>query len=283
MEVSGEKVMQRISQRMELFHNAERRVAELILHQPEKVLTSKVSELAELCGTSEATVIRFAKKAGYSGYSQLKLSLAAEIGEDNGRLKQILDTDNKAANTILLQTINNLKKLVSTVDYNIINECADLIQKARCLCFAANGNSVPIALDASFRFNSIGIWSVAHTLPDYTMTMISNLGKQDVIFAVSSTGSSIHVIKSVEHGKRRGCKVISLTTNPDSPLAELADVSVVAPVRVSNYSDVFWSSKICENIIVDIIMYTVFLRSELHSQHSYERIEELMSYNKILE
>lgn len=58
---------------------AEKRIADWILSHEGKILSLSIVELAEQCNCGEATIVRFAKKMGFSGYQELKLSLAQEI------------------------------------------------------------------------------------------------------------------------------------------------------------------------------------------------------------
>ena len=61
-----------------------RRVADAIRKKPSIVLDKTISELAASCRTSEASVLRFCRAVGVSGYPQLRMSLAAELGERVG-------------------------------------------------------------------------------------------------------------------------------------------------------------------------------------------------------
>ena len=59
---------------------AEKQIADWILANPGKIISLSIVELAELCGCSEATIVRFSKRLGLSGYQELKISLASESG-----------------------------------------------------------------------------------------------------------------------------------------------------------------------------------------------------------
>ena len=57
---------------------AEKRVADFLMADPSRVLPLSITELAEQSGGSEATIVRLAKRLGFSGYQQLKISIAQE-------------------------------------------------------------------------------------------------------------------------------------------------------------------------------------------------------------
>lgn len=57
---------------------AEKRIADWLLENPGEILALSIVDLAERCGCSEATIVRFAKRLGFGGYQELKISLAQE-------------------------------------------------------------------------------------------------------------------------------------------------------------------------------------------------------------
>mgnify|MGYP001275333205 FL=1 len=59
--------------------------------------------------------------------------------------------------------------------------------------------------------------------------------KEDVIFAISTSGSSKNVINAVVAGKKKGIKIIALTGKKDSELSNLSDVSIKVPSDKVNH------------------------------------------------
>ena len=74
--------MNRTSLQIKVLYNdmgkAEKKVADWLLAHPGEILPLSIVELAERCHSSEATIVRFAKRLGFSGYQGLKISLAQE-------------------------------------------------------------------------------------------------------------------------------------------------------------------------------------------------------------
>ena len=58
------------------FSKAEKKIADFLMQDPTRVLPLFITDLAEKSGTSEATVVRFAKRLGFEGYQQLKIAIA---------------------------------------------------------------------------------------------------------------------------------------------------------------------------------------------------------------
>ena len=69
-------VIETIKENYQQMFAAEKKVADYILAYPEQVVSASVSELAELSGVRDATVIRMCKHLGYQGFYQMKINLA---------------------------------------------------------------------------------------------------------------------------------------------------------------------------------------------------------------
>ena len=75
------------------FSKTEKKIADYLLLDPTHILPLYITELAERCGASEATIVRFARRLGYEGYQQLKLAIAAEGESSHAVNENITDGD----------------------------------------------------------------------------------------------------------------------------------------------------------------------------------------------
>ena len=67
---------------------------------------------------------------------------------------------------------------------------------------------------------------VVHVVGDATTPAITGA---DALLAASGSGSTAGIVRAAETARDAGATVLVLTTAPDSPLADLADVTVVIP------------------------------------------------------
>lgn len=58
----------------------EKKIAEYILADPERIKNLNTYEIASNCDTSQASIVRFSKKLGFKGFPDFKLSLSQDIG-----------------------------------------------------------------------------------------------------------------------------------------------------------------------------------------------------------
>lgn len=87
---SGETLGHRIRNRSATLSNGERAVADYLQRHPEETAISSAAKLGEVTGTSDATVIRTARKLGFDGLNDLKRSLVEHLARRRNPA-QVLD------------------------------------------------------------------------------------------------------------------------------------------------------------------------------------------------
>ena len=65
----------------ETMGKSEKRIADWLFEHSGEIIPLSITELAEKSSSSEATIVRFAKRLGFSGYQELKISFAQESGK----------------------------------------------------------------------------------------------------------------------------------------------------------------------------------------------------------
>jgi len=82
------EVEQRVQTQAAALTPSERRIAETVLAEPQLVAFGTVADVAEAARVGTATVVRFAVKLGFDGYTQLQASVQADL---SGRLRPAVE------------------------------------------------------------------------------------------------------------------------------------------------------------------------------------------------
>jgi RpiR family transcriptional regulator, carbohydrate utilization regulator len=77
--VTTENILEVIRTLRQALRKSERKVADLVLAQPRRLLTATLAETAVMAGVSQPTVIRFCFGIGCTGFQDLKLRLAHSL------------------------------------------------------------------------------------------------------------------------------------------------------------------------------------------------------------
>ena len=218
------------------FFEAEKKIADYIMEHKAQAVDMTVGELARASGTSDATVSRFCRRCGFKGFQSLKLALAREVlreEQDSRKVTNDIDRENlsQSLNNILANKVAELTETVRMMDIHSLEEILKKLEKARMVQLAAVGNTIPVALDGAFKFNQLGIPSVAGDIWETQAAYTFNLGPEDVVLLISNSGFSRRLNTLAQGAKENGSTLVLITNNPDSPLASICDHKIITATR----------------------------------------------------
>lgn len=241
--------------------DAEKKVADYLMNHQEKAIEMSVSELAAACEASQATIVRFCKKIGCNGYHHLKIKMAKEMREqDDHEFSNGISIDNieQSLMNIMASKMEELKETLSSIDGKMLREIIDLILNAKVVEFTAMGNTIPIALDGSYKFNQLGIPAVGSTIWETQEAYARTMRKGDVMIAVSASGASRHLLNMANIAKENGVKVVAITNQAKSPLAEASDYTLVTATREQVFHDQVSFTRIAAMAVIDSLFLLLF-------------------------
>ena len=195
------------------------------------VARKTISQLSQESGIGESTITRFARKMGFSSLPAFKLALAEELTDTSQRY--IINRDIAAAESVeltarkLLDTnIGMMEKTLQLLDFETISGSSRLLQHARRILFVGLGNAGYMAKDSSYKFSRIGLDCTGTDNSHTMIVMAALLHPEDLLVAISHSGETDEIIKTVELAKRKGVKTIVITANKKSTLAVLSDQGI---------------------------------------------------------
>lgn len=255
------------------FFDTEKKLADCIMERKGDVVDMTVAELAQASGTSDASVSRFCRRCGFKGFHHLKMTLAREIGEAQGRpgtVSNDISRENigQSLQNILANKVEEMKQTISMIDEKQFEEILSVIEHARMVQLAAVGNTIPVAMDGAFKLNQLGIPAVAGTIWDAQTAYTFNLGDEDVLIIISNSGSSKRLMAMAEGAKENGIRIIAITNNPESPIAKISDYQIVTATREKLLLGEFCFSRVSATTVIEIL----YLFLAVSKKDAYETI-----------
>ena len=238
------------------FFDSEKKIANCIMERKREVVDMTVAELAQASGASDASVSAAVRRWGFKGFHQLKMTLARELSEESQASvgNDISRRDiGQSLQNILANKTEEIRQTVAMMDPENLDGILDIIQKARMVQLVAVGNTIPVALDAAFKFNQLGIPAATGTILETQTAYAFNLGKKDVIIAISNSGVSRRLIRILEGASGNGVTVISITNNPESPVAKLSDYHITTATREKLLREDFLFSRVPATMVIEIL------------------------------
>lgn len=263
--------------------DAEKKIAKFILNNPKKIVDMTVSELAEISDVSIASVSRFCRKVGLKGFAQLKISLAQELVDTHksGEISNDISVDNipQSLQNILANKITELKQTVNLINTDEFREILEGIRDASRVQVIAVGNTIPVAIDAAFKFNELGIPTTAGTIWETQLSYSFTLGKGDVLIAISNSGESDKVLEAVKIANNNKAMTIGITNSPHSAIGEEVQYHITTATREKLFLDEFCFSRVSASTVIEIIF--LFLTEMIENSHkSMIKCEEMFAVDK---
>jgi DNA-binding MurR/RpiR family transcriptional regulator len=248
------------------FTPAMQRVASVIREQPGVVLDQTISELAKTCETSVASIVRFCRALGLSGYAQLRMSLATELGKEAAQFGSGLTLGAEIAQSDSLQDMASkiasleilaIDETVSSLDYRALERVVAAIDRAERILLFGIGASQFVAQDLHHKLFRIGrnAFLLADPHEAWTAALLSPEGT--VALGFSHSGATADTVRYVEIARQAGALTVALTGAPDSPLALAADECLISRARESRLRAGAMVSRIAQLAIVDCLFLGV--------------------------
>lgn len=267
---------------MNTMSKSEQLVCEYIISHPEEVIHLSVAELANASGVSDATVIRTSQKIGNDSYQDLKLSLAQDIVTPLQAVNEAVseaDPANIILEKVFQSTLHTLDFTYNILNVNDIDMAAEKLMKARRICICGLGNSHAIAADMQHKLIRLGLDATAYADSHLQIIGVSSTTPEDVVFAISHSGSSKDIVRVAEIAKENGTFVISITCLGNSPLSDISDIALHTASNETQYRAVALSSRIAQMAIVDAI-YTFIALRKPDATEGFYKLERHLSSTK---
>lgn len=249
-------VRDRIFSIYDSLYDAEKKAADYLIAHQEDVINMSVSELAQNCDTSQATIIRFCKKIGCGGFHQLKLKLAGEQSrqEEPAASNEInIDNMEQSLHNIMTSKVEEIKATFHNFDKKDLREVVDAVLKADLIEFAAMGNTIPIAMDGTYKFNQLGLHAVTSPIWETQEAFARTMKEGDVFFAISASGASKRLIRMAEIVKKRGGVTVVITNQSRAPLTEICDHVIITATREHVFYDQVSFTRMAAMAVIDTL------------------------------
>lgn len=260
---------------------SEKKLANFVVANGPSAQQMSISEMAAECGVAEATISRFCRRLGYSGYSAFKLAIAGVAGRSapsplNGEIlaeDSMEDMCSKLASANI-DAIIETQSLVRPAD---IKAAADAIVAADKVICMGQGSSMLMAQEAAHLFSTAfsGFFAVIDS--HVQAVTVAQLTEHDLILYFSYSGSTKELMDLLRIAKARKVKVLLITRYPNSPGAEMADIvlqcgAIESPLQIGSVP-----ARMAQLYLADVLFSEVCRRDLEGCRRRRERAADALS------
>lgn len=241
-------ISERIVETFDDLTRSERRLADVVLEAPDRLIGESAGALAARAGVSKATTARFFQRLGYSGFREVVAEMRAVQDEGiDWSSRLTLARPSQAGH--LTSELSNLKRSIEQIRSDELERAIRALAEAEKLWVVGFGENYPLAhfarallirVKADIRMIPIGGFS----LPEE----FASIQSSDAVLAMG-IGRRTRSLRSIMRSSKRASAHVTLITDQIAPITEgMADValrcrtkgsgvfdSAVAPVSVLTY------------------------------------------------
>ena len=245
------------------FTPLERTVADFFIHNTDESDLS-ARHVSELLYVSEASLSRFAKKCGYTGYREFvyryQEGLNAALPGTDDHIKQVLNTYQELLN-----------KSYSLADRAQIDRICHILTSKRRVYVYGLGSSGLSAQEMKLRFMRIGLNIEAVTDSHIMKVNSVILDESCLVIGISVSGQPADIISSLKAAHQRGAYTLLMTARQDKSYQEFCDETLIfASMEHLEYGNII-SPQFPILLVLDVLYahYLQIDRSKKEALHEY--------------
>ncbi len=198
-------------------NESELHILKYINFNQEKVAQMKIRDLSEAVSYSTATIMRFSKKLGFSGFSELKFEIKKNLEEK--KPTNVLHDSHQRLNTMKKDVLNT----INLVDPDYLHQLAQRIIKAPKIHLFGTGISGVVISYFERMLFSIGIFHVYRYESSKLINhAILGMEENEIVIVTSASGEFAPTINTVKLAKIENVEVLALTPYTKNEIAQNA-------------------------------------------------------------
>jgi len=198
----------------------ERRIAELVLQEPTLLAFGTVSDLADRAGTSRPSIVRFATKLGFEGYTDLQSWIREELSHQLTSPSHRIRHQDGSLAPIRSAVDNSIHETFAALDERRLNSLSTPIAQAKNVWILSGETSMAGAITLHSGLSMIRP-NVILVEEHSTGRDLSSASKGDTAVVFDFARYRRNSISAARALSELGVKIVAITDGPLSPLASL--------------------------------------------------------------
>jgi len=282
-------LLDRIQAQYADLRKSEKVVADYLRRHSTDKLQQSITEFAKTLGVSDATVSRFSRALGYSGYPDLKLALAEASGSvDRNSVVNIpseldrndpLITLSAKLSVLLSNSILGTQKLL---DEQLLEQCVGELRSCDQVVLIGVGGAAAICMEAAHLFTKAGVDAKSYDDGYNQIVAAANISKNSLMIGISHTGTTADIGNALTLARKNGASTIAITSEPHSLVGKSAARTLLTwnsnTPSVPLYGD-FLEGRMSQLFLINMLYVgLIFGSDDSHTQKLKATAEALEAY-----
>jgi DNA-binding MurR/RpiR family transcriptional regulator len=239
----------------------ERLIADSVLADPERVITSSIAEIRHLSGASVGSIVGFCRRLGLKGFADFRIALARELAQSG------LSAASTEKHGSLFEKVFNFhaQSLLETLQANpeaAFTRATQALGRASKIEFFSIGISYPVAYTAYCKFLLLGLPASAESDAHIQLIAATQMKPSDLAFGISCSGTTRETVQCLQVAKAKGATTMCLTNAMKSAITEHSDICLYATPSEIKYFQAPLAARITQLAVIDALFVSLALKNE---------------------
>ena len=242
--------------------SSELKLAKFALDSSNVIRELSSQELANVVGVSQSSVVKFAQKLGYKGYPAFKLGIIdalnyATTGNNLHGKITINDSFSQMSDKLLSSKVSVLSETQKLNDEKAFLAAVDLLKSAKRILICGLGGSALVGKDFSYKLQKLGMLAIEEPDTHAQLAFAATLTSNDLVFAISESGTTKEIVNVVTQAKRNNCNIVSITRYGSNLISDMANVKLysIADEESARLSSIL--ARTAQEFIIDILFIAI--------------------------
>ena len=260
----------------------ERVIGEYVLQDPERILSSTISQVRNGSGASVGSIIAFCRRLGLKGFTDFKIALAQELAQAGfSASAKVSKEDSSIIDDVFQYHTQSLQETLQINSEKTLMKVAKTLEAASRIEFFSIGLSFPVAYTACCKFQLIGLPASTHMDSHMQIVTATQLRKGDLAFGISISGSTTETVRCLEIARQNHATTVCLTNCMKSPITSMADLALYATPSEIKYFQAPLAARITQLALVDVLFVYIALRRKNKTMKYLQRAGEKLLEHRI--
>ncbi len=220
------------------------------LEDPRQFVLLSVRDMAKKLGTDPATTVRIARGLGFSSYKEFQhylheLSVVRATSLDTMQAGHPADSSVESLMKAGLdQELKNFRTFYNGLDFSRLEAAAHRVWKANRLVLIGGDAAACLVAYLEYHFNILGLPVFTATSPGVTVHLTRNLGKDDLVIAISFRRGLRMTIEAIQQARKLGAYCLGVTDTYISPVARFSNETFLTPINTTSFG-VSYTAPLC--------------------------------------
>ncbi len=271
---------------MSSFSKGQKLIANYILESYDKAAFMTACKLGKTVKVSESTVVRFAAELGYDGYPSMQKALQEMIRNKLTSVQRIEVSkhrigDQDVMSMVMQSDIEKIRITLEDTDRESFNRAVEAIASAKRIYILGVRSASALANFMSFYFSYIfdNVVNVDTAAIGEVFEQVMRIDPEDVFIGLSFPRYSRRTVKAMQFAKNQGATAIAITDSATSPLAGIADVSLLAKSDMASFVD----SLVAPLSLINALIVAVSRKNGDQLEATFNKLEQIWEEYEVYE